>query len=616
LLVTPNNNLNLISVAAKGEVPVVPADFSDNAFTNYGTLSIIDTTTSRPAGNVDTSSPNGGGEIFIRSGQFFLDNGWVFADTFGNEPGQGITIDVAETLALTNASRITTEVYDFDENVYGKANGDGGSIAITAGDIQIMGGSQIAATTRSVGNAGDITVLADTNLLISGLDSSGLFSSGVLSNTNSSGQGGNMFIAADTLLMDANAQINAETHTGSGNAGNLALQVKTLEMQGGASITIGSGNQSNFQGTGNGGSLTIEATDAILIKGKSAIQPTALASNTFTQQGQGGKIKISASVVTVEDTGTIQTLTVFDGNAGHISLDVDTLNLREGGKILTNSIVSNGLGGNIDIVANNLLEITGNETGIAAATSSLGNGGNIIIQAGKLRLANSGGISASSTGSGNAGNIVVRLGDKLSIQKGSIRTATIGADGGDIVITAPSYVYLADGEITTSVGAEDGNGGNITLTPKFIIQDNGKIIAQAVSGDGGNINVTTKGIFKFSPQSASPIDASSRFGVDGIVIIASPDEDVSEDMVILPSTFADLSKMLKNLCEAKQIKTSQFVVVNFVGSPPSPYDWKASRLLPVDFVEQAQSMTNKVGEVEKGIASPFLLLASGCNKKN
>ena len=160
---------------------------------------------------------------------------------------------------------------------------------------------------------------------------------------------------------------------------------------------------------------------------------------------------------------------------------------------------------------------------------------------GKLYLRQNGTITAESRTQGNAGHISVHVNDFLQIQKGEIKTKTNSADGGNIKISSPGYLYLTDeGTITTSVNAEDGNGGNITLNPEFIVLDKSFIKANAFKGNGGEVNIITTGIYNFSGEPIEKvITASSEYGLDGIVSIDSPDTDISDDLFVLPKNILD-----------------------------------------------------------------------------
>ena len=500
----------------------------------------------------------------------------------GDQPGRGITLQVDNEITLTQAARITTEVAN--NNLFGQATGTAGSIDIRADQLQLTAGSQIASTSYTGSAAGDINLSLKSGLFLSGMDQHGLLSSAILSNATGKGSGGQINITAPQVRLEQDAQLNANT-LGEGEAGNLFLQVDTLEIRGGAQISVGVGDQYHVQGAGKTGQLTITAADSIQIQGKSLTsnQSSGLLSNVFTRNGIGGRINLWTPKLVIKQSGTIQTLTLLDGQAGSVNLQVDTLELTDGGTIQTNTAARSGPGGRIDIKALKAIQIKGNNTGIAAATGtdkgSSGQGGDIEITTGQLTLADGGALSVRSNGAGDAGNIELTLTDKLKMQQGSIRASTARADGGNIKITVPNYLQLTNSEITTSVNAQAGNGGNITLKSEFIILNHSHIFAQAVSGDGGNINITTTGIYNLSSEPLKQvINASSRSGIDGVVEISSPDQDVSEGLVVLPATFFDASKLLNTQCNKFLEDTDSLPVKQLEGSPPSPYDWKANYL--------------------------------------
>jgi filamentous hemagglutinin family protein len=552
-IVTYGNDAHLVSVASPGDVPMVSSQLTDNSFTAYGTLSITHDTSMRTFGNLDASG-FGGGAIFIRVGQMLLNNARIFADTFGHQNGRGITIHTTETLVLENGSRITTESYQTQISP-NQVTGSAGPITIEANALTMNNGSQITSTSQTAGQAGNINVSVQETLSLAGMNINKKIPSAITSDSYASGSAGNITISANRLVMNEDAQIRAFTQ-GLGKAGNIYLGIRTLNMQSGAQINVSVGDPLHLQGIHQGGTLTIDATDSVFITGRSNRFniSTGLFSNTF-MQGTGGTIKINAFDLTVEKGASIQAVTTRNGNAGHITLNVDTLNLTEAGTMSTNTLFGQGQGGTITITARQQLNIDGQGSGIAVTTNenSQGAGGYIDIQAFELCINNGGGISAHSEGQGNAGGIILRLGDKLLMNQGTITTSATSADGGNIQITAPHYFYLVNSEITTSVGTGFGGGGNVTLNPEFVIQDHSPIIAQAYGGPGGNIQLTTTGIYQFPPAETSPIDASSQLGIDGEILIRLPDVDGLESFFALPSQFKDHSGLLKS-CGARDIE--------------------------------------------------------------
>jgi large exoprotein involved in heme utilization and adhesion len=170
------------------------------------------------------------------------------------------------------------------------------------------------------------------------------------------------------------------------------------------------------------------------------------------------------------------------------------------------------------------------------------------------------------------------LRDKLTMNQGFIQTAAKNADGGNIKVTAPSYLYLVDSEISTSVGTGLGGGGNVTFQPKFVVQDKSPIIAEAHGGPGGNIQITTTSIYQFPQISESRISASSKLGQDGIVVINTPDNNADEGMLALSSSLLDVGALIDTPCRQKVAENlSSFVVVEREGAPKTYDD-----LLPSD----------------------------------
>lgn len=103
-MMAPDGQINLVSVASSGEIPVNFTEIPNNAFAKFGKIVITDNTdglnnSSRQFANVDVSG-NGGGSIYIIGGEIVLDNGYVWADTLGNEEGQGITIKATESYTI------------------------------------------------------------------------------------------------------------------------------------------------------------------------------------------------------------------------------------------------------------------------------------------------------------------------------------------------------------------------------------------------------------------------------------------------------------------------------------------------------------------------------------
>ena len=201
----------------------------------------------------------------------------------------------------------------------------------------------------------------------------------------------------------------------------------------------------------------------------------------------------------------------------------------------------------------------------------------MIIQANQISLYQEEAISSASEGFGNAGNIILDVSD-LRLSGATISTAAELAGGGSITIKAGKLVDLANSQITTSVQGESGDGGNVSISqPKFIVLGSSEIIARAIGGNGGNIHIVAEN-FVSTPDSI--VDASSQRGIDGEVNIDSPDTETSGEVVVLPTTFLNVSAMIKESCAAAVARgqSSSFVVVGRSGLPISAEAFQPSSL--------------------------------------
>ena len=395
--------------------------------------------------------------------------------------------------------------------------GDAGYIQIHAtGDIQMQEGFEISGSTAGTGNAGTVTVVSDNAIDISG-ENSGIASATVDPPPEVEDSLAQLFGLPDfdtlvALLMDFGL-VDAEA--------DMFDVLGALQMLG--FIDLGDPD------------------------------PTA---------GDAGGVSVTANSLTMSGLGRITSSTTHDGAGGPVNIDVGSLTVLDGAEIRSRSgLVSvitdeleagSGNGGVINIDVDGKATISGqgddgSPSSISTSTLGEGNGGNIILTANNVNLNNGGTISASSTGTGLAGDIFINAGKKFESEGGRVTTQATVSDGGNIRLTAKDMVNLDKAEITTSVESGLGGGGNIDIDPDFVILNQSKILANAFGGPGGNINIVA-GNFIVSPDSV--IDASSERGIDGTVNISSPDEEVSEDLAVLPENFLDVTGLISERCGA------------------------------------------------------------------
>ena len=373
--------------------------------------------------------------------------------------------------------------------------------------------------TGGPGQGGRLTVRARDSIVIAGRDSEG-FQSGFFNNAAfGTGRAGDLFISTPRLEMTGGRIVASSEATSSGHAGNLTVEVGQLVLGEGAQIS-----SSSF-GTGQGGTVSVTATDAIAITGQdSAGFPSGLFSNAVgrdSNAGNAGNLTISAPVLTM-DGGRIVSNTVGEGNAGNIDVQVGTLTLTGGGQLFngTGSLEfingvptftgtgGPGRGGNLTIRATDSVVIAGRDNAgvqsglFSNAQFGTGRSGDLVVSTPRLEM--TGGVilaSSAATSSGNAGNLTVEVGQLVLREGAQIDSSSFGAgQGGTVLVTATDTISITgrdrdntlSGLFSSTFGS--GNAGRVIIAAPTLAMDDGVIQARAGAsgGDAGAIVVTAE----------------------------------------------------------------------------------------------------------------------------
>ena len=577
---------------------------------DYGELAGGDINLSDTA-SIDVSG-NGSGNIQLYGNEVnLIDGSAIFAETEGDSAGGLIAID-ANDINIIGTDFDLFLPSSIWSDVYLDATGDGGSVSIETDNLRLEGGGSVNVNTFSLGDAGNLTVRAN-DIKVIGESDGGDFVSALSAQADIflTGKGGDIFIKTDDLLVSDGAQISTNTF-GEGDAGNLTIDAKNIELIG-ASEFGASGLFASTEAEGSGGSLSIE-TDSLHVDRGALINSTAfwsgnggdltieanllnvaggaqIAVDTFGS-GNAGALTITAENINLAGgsefgaSGIFGTALVDTGNGGNLDLETDNLSITDGATISASNFFSRandepgqGKAGNINIKANSVeldntssefassitastnnsgggnikLDIANNfilsnNSEIAADTRGDGKGGNIAIASNNLTINNQARISVDSIGNGDAGNIELTI-DDLNSNLGKITATSQNSGGGDITIAANSLDLQNNSTISTSVLDGTGGGGNIAIDSNYILgRNNSDIRANAVRGEGGNINITTD-LLLLSPD--SEIDASSQFGLDGVIEIDDLNSDKQIGVVSLPQKVVDPTALIMAVCPVK-----------------------------------------------------------------
>jgi filamentous hemagglutinin family protein len=462
---------------------------------------------------------SGGGEIRIHARNFTM-TGSGTQLLAGIGAGLGSPGTQAGNIEIDATESINIDASLIDNSVLANAVGQGGNINVTVYSFSLFNGARFTTSLAGRGNAGDVIVQAQDEILLDGVGRRG--ASGFRSSVESSaiGNGGRITVTARSLVAQNGGQLNTTTLRGQGNAGDISVNVQeTLSLLAYHPSFVGSGifSRAGLGSVGNGGDISVTA-------GSLVIRDGAVLDSRVRGRGDAGKI-----IVTARDTILLDGISgtsfpviggIFSdvdlgvvGNGGDISISTTNLFVKNGASI---SSGSSGIGnsGNITIIARELASWDGATRGfislaetavqgsILLGLRATGNGGDLRVTARNISLTNGARLNASLfNADGRAGNIFIEASDhvtlsgfgRLSGNPSSIGTFASGnttGDGGNISIVADTLT-LTDGGLINAQAINNGKGGTIQVDVNRLQLSEGAQLLTTASGTGvaGNIAV-------------------------------------------------------------------------------------------------------------------------------
>jgi len=512
-----------------------------------------------------------------------IDGGKMISSTLGRGAGGNIQVSAQDIVIDGQGTRGTGLTSETLAEIGG---GDAGNISISVGSLKIQDAGVVSTATKGNRAGGSIQIAAQSIVIdgqgthgtglisetfaeIGGGDAGNIFISagslkiqdaGVVSTaTKGNGTGGNIQVAAQNIVIDGKGnttRLSAETRleTGGGNAGSIFLDTDELAiLEGGiiAAVTFGGGS---------GGDIQVEANE-VQIDGKYYAFGTGIVSSQldFGGTGDSGNIIFKAQDLELQGgpRAAISTGSEGFGNAGSVTVNVDSLTIREEARI-SSSAIRNGKAGRVTVNSRGDISLHGKS---------------------KLHV-----FSERS----DAGDLTVKTSGSLDLQEGSFISANAELDGGNITIRVGDMIRLSNSEI---VAEARGNGGNVSLEgARAVLLDDSRVSANAIRGHGGSISISSDILFV---NGDSSLTASSEFGVDGKVRIDSI-FDLSSTIPSLSGTLIDASSHLEEGCwvkvkrflsDIKQQQKPQIPLLQKsgpIGLPPQPATYQLSqRLVPL-----------------------------------
>lgn len=551
------------------------------------------------ASSIDTSAAPGstgrGGDIVIQVGQAHLSGfSTIKSETVGQGDAGSISIHGNDSIFLIDSSLVS------NATTFPVSTAKGGPIRLHAPNIEAKG-SQILSTTDGPGNAGNILIETESLTVtdIGVLNDFSTFST----RTEGPGKAGQITIRgmngpgsyAQDIRLSGNSQIVSETVSSvlavGGNAGSVTINTARLSLGKSSGIsTTSSGTALSGLSPGNAGNITVSASDSVTVSG-------GLITTSTGTSGLGGTITINTGTLNLTDGGQLTSSSTLSAPAGTVTVQgvrgqgsmANSVTISGTGEfgnasgIFTNTEGS-GSGGNTSVNAGSItLQNSGMLSAQTSGTAASAIGGTITVNANSVQLNSGATITAKSNGVANAGNINVTATDGLTMQNSSITTLVdtndidSNARGGDIKITTSptATVHLQDSRISASVPGS-GDGGNVSIDPKFVILQGSRILAQTDRGTGGNITITAS---VFQPDATSIVNADANRGVNGTVTIQSPYAPGSGKIQPLGNRPLQAAALLNQRCAAVAGgEFSSFTVAGRNSLPTEPGGWLSSPL--------------------------------------
>jgi filamentous hemagglutinin family protein len=483
-----------------------------------------------------SSGSGDAGDLRIDTGRLLVSDGaQVSAATFVSGKGGSLQITATDSVEVIGSSadgRVVSGLF-----ASSSGSGDAGDLSINTGRLLVSDGAQVSAGTFVSGKGGSLQITATDSVEVIGTSADGRVVSGLLAQSQGSGDAGNLRIDTGRLLVRDRAQVSTATSQGSGEAGELRIDTGRLLVRDGAQVSTAT------RGQGKGGSLQITATDSIELIGTSAdgrfisglltesygsgdagdltidtgrllVGDGARVSAITFSSGKGGSLQITATDL-IEVIGVpalspgssgLFAQSQGSGNAGNLRIDTGRLLVRNGAQVSA-ATRDQGKGGSLQITATDSVEVIGSSadgrvvSGLFTSSSGSGNAGNLRIDTGRLLVRDGAQVSTgTSSGSGDAGDLSINT-RRLLVRDGArVSAATRGSGkGGSLQITAADSVEVigtsANGQSPSGLSAqsnESGDAGNLRIdTGRLLVSDGAQVSAATfVSGKGGSLQIT------------------------------------------------------------------------------------------------------------------------------
>ncbi|MBX3325342.1 MAG: filamentous hemagglutinin N-terminal domain-containing protein [Nitrospira sp.] len=368
-ILTPGNAGNVELTSAHGNIRMTGVNTwassqTDNSSGKTGTVTAL-----APDGNIildraalftRISSESRGGEVQIAAQNLLMNFGLLATDNRSPLRAGNVTATLSDTVMMKNSLIVAGSLSPFETQA--------GDISLTAKEIVVTQGSLVNNGTFTSGSGGHLTIVTDTLQITDGsrLDNGnsgrttalgiGLNPDLIPKEIIPSGAGGTITVTragapTRSVLIDGVGSAIESNSKGVGPGGNIFVSANSVILQNGGTLSAATSGTSP---SAKGGSIIVEATDQIILT--------------------------NGALITASSVVDPKTLNSGIANAGNISINAgNQLELRDGSAIKTTTESEQANGGNISIRAIELVRLVNKSEISTSVKGTAGSGGNIFI---------------------------------------------------------------------------------------------------------------------------------------------------------------------------------------------------------------------------------------------
>ena len=396
-------------------------------------------------GEVSSLEVRGGQTLALVGGNLNLDGGTLTAKggriELGSAAGGTVNLNsIPQGWRLSYDNVPVFQDISLSQTALADASGiNSGSIQVQGRQVSLKDGSTILIQNQGDRVSGNLVVNASESLEVSGTTANGGLSSALFTEAIGSGNGGELEISTQQLVIRDGGLIIASTFSDA-----------------------------------EAGYITIDASESLQIIGFSAVNPSRF------------------SVISGQTFGS--------GEAGDISISTQELTVLDGGNIasITGGATNTGSGGQVNINASESVELIGvtpevlAPSQITAGTGSAGNAGDVTINTQRLLVRDGGRVDASTTATGNAGRVTINATDSVEVS-GTVP----GSLNPSLIISSANILDPSLQQLLRLPPVPSGNSGNVTINTSQLSVTDGALITARNDGLGnaGSIRIDADSIF-------------------------------------------------------------------------------------------------------------------------